>query len=321
MAVTPVTTPVRRPSELVPSLWVVSGAACISASAMFVKLAGANAATSALLRCAIALLVLVPLAGYEARRRGRLERRLVWSGLASGVFLGLDYLMWNVSIFDVGAAIATVLVNVQVIAFPVIARLAGGVPLSRRFLLVSPVMLGGVALASGAFGGTTGVGHPVRGALLGVAAGVAYAVFLYLNRDSGERSPAHTVTPVCLATAAAGVTAAVVGPFTSGIDLRLPAAAWGWLTVLALVGQVLAWLLISVGARRLPPHATGGLLLLQPVLAVGFGVLVLREDPTPPQLLGCAVVVVSVWLANRAPGAGARSAQNDVPPDRAGTLG
>jgi drug/metabolite transporter (DMT)-like permease len=268
---------------------------------MFVKLAGANAGTSAFLRCAIALLVLVPLAAYELRRRGPLDARLVWCGIAAGVFLGLDYLMWTVSIFDVGAAIATVLVNVQVIAFPVLARLCGGVRLSRRFLLVSPVMLAGVALASGAFGGASGVSHPVRGAVLGVAAGVAYAAFLYLNRHSGERSPGHTVTPVCLATAAAGGTAALIGPFTTGIDLTLPAAAWGWLTALALIGQALAWLLISVGARRLPPHATGGLLLLQPVLAVGFGVLVLREDPTPPQLLGCAVVIVSVWLANRAP--------------------
>jgi drug/metabolite transporter (DMT)-like permease len=271
---------------------------------MFVKLAGANAGTSALLRCAIALLVLVPLTGYELRRRGPLDTRLVWCGLAGGAFLGLDYLMWTVSIFDVGAAIATVLVNVQVVAFPVLARLCGGVPLSRRFLLISPVMLAGVALASGALGGTSGMTHPVRGALLGVAAGVAYAAFLYLNRHSGERSPGHTVTPVCLATAAAGATAGVVGPFTTGIDLTLAPAAWGWLAVLALVGQALAWLLISVGARRLPPHATGGLLLLQPVLAVGFGLLVLREEPTPWQLIGCAVVITSVWLANRTPAPG-----------------
>jgi drug/metabolite transporter (DMT)-like permease len=292
-------------SRLTGTLYVLAGAVGISMSGMFVKLAGADPATSVVLRCAIALVVLIPLAGYELRRRGRLETRLVWCGLAAGVFLGADFMMWTSSIFDLGAAIATVLVNVQIIAFPVLARVLRGTPMPRRFVAACPVMLVGVLLASGTLGGHTGGAHPVRGTVFGVLAGLAYAVFLYLSRLCGERSPAHAVTPIALATVGSGLLAGLVGPFTTGIELSQPPAAWGWLIALALVGQVLSWILVGIGSPRLAPNATGALLLLSPVLAVGFGLVVLGEQPTVVQLVGCVVVVAAVWVANRRRGSGA----------------
>lgn len=298
-------TPAGGSARLTGTLCVLAGALGISMSSMFIKLAGADPASSALLRCAIALVVLAPLAGYELRRRGRLEARLVWSGLAAGVYLGADFMMWTSSIFDLGAAIATVLVNVQVIAFPMLARLLRGTPIPRRFMAACPVMLAGVLLAGGALGGHPGAAHPVRGTVLGVLAGLAYAAFLYLNRLSGERSPRHSVTPIALATVGAGGIAGLVGPFTTGIELAQPPAAWGWLVVLALVCQVLSWTLVGIGSPRLAPNATGALLLLAPVLAVGFGLVILGEEPTAVQLVGCVVVVAAVWVASR--GRGPRS--------------
>lgn len=284
-----------------PALFVVGGAACLSASAMFVKLAEVNAGTAAFLRCAIALVVLVPLGLWEKRRRGPLEAPLWGMAALAGVFLGADYVMWSASILDVGAAISTVLINVQVIAFPVLARLFNKTPLGRRFLVASPVMLAGVALAGGVLGHSDQVTAPVIGSVLGVAAGVAYAAYLYLNRFSGERSPQHTVLPVCIATATATITAGVLGEVATGITLSLPAASWGWLIALALLGQVAAWLLISTGAPRLAPNVSATLLLFQPVLAIGFGLAILGETPTGSQLLGCAVVILAVWFANKRP--------------------
>ncbi|WP_211261507.1 DMT family transporter [Pseudonocardia acaciae] len=291
---------------------MLAGAIGISASSMFVKLAGADPASSALLRCLIALVVLLPLAGYELRRRGLMPARMIWCGLAAGAFLGADFMMWTASIFDVGAAIATVLVNVQVVAFPVLARLLDGTPISRRFVAACPVMLVGVLLASGALGGSLSSAHPVRGTLLGIAAGVAYGAFLYLNRLSGERSPGHSVTPIALATVGAAAIAAVVGPFTTGIQLSQPPAAWGWLTALALVGQVASWVLVGIGSPRLAPNKTSALLLLTPVLAVALALVVLREDPTAVQLVGCVVVVAAVWVANRRGAARGRGASGSV---------
>ncbi|MEU6331749.1 DMT family transporter [Streptomyces sp. NPDC047049] len=290
-----------RCSSTAPAGLVICGAACLSASAMFVKLADVTAGTAAFLRCALALGILVPLFFQELRRNGRLARRLQGYAVLAGIFLGIDYVMWTMSILDVGAAVATVLINVQVIAFPLLARLIGGTAMSRRFLCTIPVMLGGITLASGALQRGAAEGSAVRGTLLGVGAGVAYAAYLYLNRVSGERSPVHVVTPVCISTAAAAVTAGVAGLFTTGITLSMSPASWGWVTALALLGQVAAWLLISIGTPRLAPNTSAGLLLLQPVMAMGFGLLILRETPSPCQLAGCLVVIAAVWFSLRTP--------------------
>lgn len=268
---------------------------------MFIKLSGANAATAAFLRCAIALIPLVPLAIREQRRNGPLPRKLQWYAAAGGVFLGADFAMWSASILSVGAAIATVLVNIQVIVFPLLARVIDGSPMTRRFVLATPVLLGAIVLASGTLGSSGQVDDATTGSLLGIGAGIAYAGYLYLNRKAGTASPRHVISIVCIATVAAAVTTGVSGMFTTGITLTLSVESWAWLAALALLGQVAAWLLLSAGSAHLPANTSATLLLLQPVLAVAFGLLLLGENPTSVQLVGCLAVVATVWYANRTP--------------------
>ena len=305
MTTTPVEAPPAPTPTLVPALLVAGGAGCLSVSAMCVKLAHVDAVTTTFLRCGLALLVLVPLAAVELRRNGRLPVRLACLAAGAGLLLGTDYVMWAGSVFAVGAGIASVLVNVQVLAFPVLALVFSAAPISRRFLLVSPLMLGGVAAAGGVLGDWSTPGDPFRGTLLGVAAGVAYAGYLYLNTVSGQRSPAHLITPICLATAAAGGIPGVLGAFgVGGAHLRLTTLSvhsWCWLILLALVGQVIAWPLVAAGSGRLAANVTGPLLLLQPVLAIIVGMVFLHERPSLAQLLGCLVVIVAVWFVNAGP--------------------
>lgn len=287
----------RPPTSAIPVALVIGAALSLSVSATFVKLSGANAGTAAFLRCAIALLALLPLAAYERRRKGPFGRGACWGAAAAGLFLGIDYTMWMASILDVGAGISTVLINVQVVVFPLLCRLFDRSPISRRFAACVPLMLAGLALAGGVVNADAGAPHPIRGALLATAAGVAYSGYLYLNRRSGVRGARHVVAPVAIATAAATGATGVVGAATGGITLALPASAWAWLAGLALLGQVLSWLLLGAATPRLAPGIAASLLLLQPVLAVGFGMLILGESPTAVQLAGCAAVVVAVALA------------------------
>ncbi|MFI7102370.1 DMT family transporter [Streptomyces sp. NPDC050161] len=279
-----------------PVAGVVAGSACISASAVFMKLSGTNAGTAAFLRCALALPVLVPLALRERRRTGRRAVSHLLADLAAGLLLGVDLVFWAASVLHVGAAVATLLLNVQVVVFPLLARLVSKTALPRRFLCTAPLMLGGVALASGAVGQPQPGSDPVAGVAYGIAAGVAYAGYLFLLRLGGGR--AQTVAPVCVSTGAAAVAAAVLGGLWTGIDLAPGWPAWGWLAALALFGQVLAWLLITTALPRLAPHTGAALLLLQPVLALLLG-LAIGERPTATQLAGCAVVIAAVGFNSR----------------------
>jgi drug/metabolite transporter (DMT)-like permease len=324
-----------------PALMVVAGAACTSSSGMFIKLSEVNAGTAAFMRCALALVVLAPMAFAEYRRRGPRPLRLLALDLAAGTLLGLDYVCWVESIDDLGASIATLLLNVQLVVFPLLARFLTGARLSRRFWLTAPVLLTGLALAGGAIGRAEPGSDPLSGLLFGTIAGVAFAGYLFLIRlggeggrsgqggsttqlpsavspeeirstTNGERTAdstrgtgstrgagGHTVTPVCAATSAAAVAAGVLGALWTGVDLNPGWPAWGWLIPMAFLGQVLAWLLINPALPRLAADKGATLLLLQPILALLFGVGFLAERPTPTQYAGCVLVIVAVWRTTR----------------------
>ncbi|NGO72177.1 DMT family transporter [Streptomyces boncukensis] len=280
-----------------PRLLAASGSVCISASAMFVKLSGTNAGTAAFLRCALALLALLPLALAERHRVGPRAPRLHLLDVAAGALLGVDFVFWVASIRDVGSSIATVLLNLQVAVFPLLALAFSGTRPGVRFWRTLPLMLLGVALASGAIGSPEPGSDPLSGVLYGATAGVAFAGYLYLTRLGGGRG--HTAAPVCVSTLAAGVTSGVLGSLWTGIDLAPGWGALGWLAVMALCGQVLALLLIGPALARLEPVTGAALLLLQPVVAIGLGVVFLGERPTLTQYAGCALVLGSVWRTSR----------------------
>ncbi|MFF4955431.1 DMT family transporter [Streptomyces chattanoogensis] len=302
LAARPVDRPAQKPApgragRGSPVASAVAGSACISASAVFMKLSGTNAGTAAFLRCGLALVVLVPLAWREIRRAGARPLRFVLMDAGAGVLLGVDMVFWAASVLTVGASVATVLLNVQVVFFPLLAWLVSGTRPSGRFVFMAPLMLAGVALASGAAGHPQPGSHPVAGVAFGTAAGVAYAGCLFLMRLGGGRG--HTVTPVCVSTAAAAFAAAVTGGLWTGIDLDPGWPAWGWLVTLAFVGQVLAWLLITTALPRLAPKTGAALLLLQPVMAFALGVAI-GERPTLTQTCGCVLVVAAVGYNSRA---------------------
>ncbi|MDL4776375.1 MULTISPECIES: DMT family transporter [Thermomonosporaceae] len=276
-----------------PRILLVAGAACLSVSAIFVSLSGVSAGTAALFRCALALPVLLPLFLWERRRSERGRRH--GADLLAGLLLGADLVLWGASITLVGAGIATVLVNVQVIVLPLLALAAFGERPSRRFVLAVPIMLGGVALAGGLAGAGAGGTDPARGLLYGAGAGVMYAGYLFLTRLAG-RDGGRRFSPVFMSTLTAGAVSVVIGVPWNGVDLTPGWAPFGWLAALAMSGQVCGWLLIGAGLSRVRAETGGTLLLLQPILAVLFGVVLLGERPTPWQIAGCALVVAAVRL-------------------------
>src|SRR5207302_9427191 len=93
----------------------VLGAMAIAFSSILVRLSHASPSTAAIFRCAYAVPVLGLLAWLEDRRFGPRVRRDRLIAVGSGVFFAADLLMWHHSIADVGAGLATVLANVQVV--------------------------------------------------------------------------------------------------------------------------------------------------------------------------------------------------------------
>jgi len=286
-----------------PILLATLGAAFISASAVLVKLADTGPATAAFYRCLFALPVLVTLAALEQRRRGRRPARARRGAVFAGLFLAIDLVLWNHAIADVGAGIATVLGNLQVLFVTATAWTVFHERPGRRFLLALPVVLTGVVLVSGLIGATQAGLHPLAGIVYGLGTSIAYTCFLLILRQSTSSTP-HVAGPLAEATLGAATGALLLGLAFGGLRLDIPLPSLGWLLLLAMTSQTAGWLLITSSLPRLPAAVSSLLLLLQPAASILLAAAVLAERPSALQLAGAVLVCGGVLVATRQAPAG-----------------
>lgn len=279
-----------------PVLVALVGALCIAWSGPLVRLADVPPSTAAFYRCLLALPVLALLATREQRRLGPLPARSRRFAQLGGVFFALDLVIWHHAIEAVGAGLATVLGNLQVLVVAVVAWWLLDERPSTRLLAAVPALLLGVALVSGALGGQTYGDDPRLGVLLGFATSAAYAGFILLLRH-GSGDLRRLAGPLLHATASAAGCTLVLGVALGEVDLAPGLVPLLWLLALALTAQVLGWLLISSSLPRLPAAVTSVLLLAQPVGALAIAALFLGEAPTPVQLAGAALILAGVVVA------------------------
>jgi drug/metabolite transporter (DMT)-like permease len=222
-----------------------------------------------------------------------------WIPFVAGVIFGTNILLYHYAIDAVGAGLSTVLGNLQVVIVAFVAWLVLGERPERRVLVAVPVVLTGVVLISGVLEGGAYGDDPALGAVFGFACSLAYAAFILLMRRANA-GPLRPAGPLLEASAVAALTLAVWGALHGDLDVTPGWEAAGWLLLLALSSQVLAWLLISTALPELPAALGSLLLLVQPVGAVALGVVVLGEHPSLVQVGGVVVVLAGVVVATGA---------------------
>jgi drug/metabolite transporter (DMT)-like permease len=282
-----------------PTLPALAGAVAIAFSAILYRYADVSPSTGAFFRCAYAVPPLLLLAWWEDRRLGpRPWKTRAWAWLA-GAFFAVDLILWHHSIEYVGAGLATVLGNTQIVLVGLVAWLLFRERPSGPLLVAIPVAMGGVVLISGALEDGAYGEDPALGVRFGVLTGIAYTGFLLTLRH-GSSDLRRVAGPLYDATLAAALLTIPPGLLLGELDFWPSASAQGWLIVLALSSQVLGWLLITVSLPRLPAVVTSVLLTLQPVCAVLFAALLLGEDPSPLQLVGVVAILSGLLLASAA---------------------
>jgi drug/metabolite transporter (DMT)-like permease len=268
----------------------------IAFSAILVRKADVAPATAAVFRCAYAVPVLGVLAWFERRRNGARDWRDVKLSIWAGAFFAADLICWHYAIHDVGAGLATVLGNLQVVLVGLVAWLTLGERPETRVIAAVPIALFGIVLISGVVGSGAYGEDPLRGVIFGIATGLTYAGFILILRQSA-RDLRWLVSPLFEATTAAAIFALIAGLVIGDIDLAPSWPAHAWLVVLALSSQVVGWLLISMSLPRLPAALTSVLLTVQPVGSVILGVILLSESPSLLQLAGVACIFSGIIVA------------------------
>jgi drug/metabolite transporter (DMT)-like permease len=280
-----------------PVLAALTGAVAISFSGILYRVAHVSPSTGAVFRCLYALPPLWLLARWENRRYGPRplrQRALAWG---AGLFFAVDLVAWHQGIEEVGAGLATVLGNLQVVLVGLLAWLILRERPSTRSLAAIPVALLGVVLISGAFEQGAYGRNPGLGVAYGILTAIAYSGFLLVLR-AGNADIRRPAGPLFDATLAAGLACVPIGLVIGNLDWTPGWPAQGYLLLLALSSQALGWLLISITLPRLPAALTSVLLTFQPVLSVLFAWAILSESPSGLQLGGVALVLCGLLIVS-----------------------
>jgi drug/metabolite transporter (DMT)-like permease len=268
----------------------------ISFSGIFYRWSGVSPETGVVFRALYGLPFLAAVALVEWRRFGPMSGRAIRLSLLAGAFFSVDLLTWHHAIEYVGAGLATVLGNLQVVVVALAAWLLFGERPRRSVLVALPVMLLGVVLMSGVIGTGAYGANPPLGVAIGLMTAFAYAGYLLtVRRASADHRAAG---PVAFATLSTAVCATAFGWLLGTLDVVPSWPAHAHLLALGFTSQFAGYLLIQFSLPRLPAVLTSVILLVQPVTTVALAGILLGEAPSAEQLAGVALVIGGIAIAS-----------------------
>lgn len=278
-----------------PRIAALIGATCIAFSAIFYRFSGVDAYTATFFRCVYGLPILLVIAREERSRFGPMPwSKVVIAGIA-GVLLASDLIAYHYSINAIGAGLASVLVNLQVVFVVLVAWVLLHERPTVESLLGVPVVLTGVVLISGVLDHAAYGPDPVLGGTLGILAAAFLAGYLLLIRQGG-RDLNVVAGPVAVSTLTAAVFAGGAGIVAKEFNPLPTWPAHFWLMLLGVTSQSTGYLLLSVSLPRLPAALTSLVLVTQGVTALALAAALLGEAPSALQVAGVSLVVVGLMV-------------------------
>jgi drug/metabolite transporter (DMT)-like permease len=142
--------------------------------------------------------------------------------------------------------------------------------------------------------------HLLWGGFLIFMSGVAWAVYVVLAKPLIQTYGAYSISAISIALATLPML------LMTSAETLATARAMGWvdwanmfyLTVIAAVIATITW---NYGASRLPSAAGGAFLYLIPVIAVIAGAVILHEPVSASALIGGALILLGVAIAQIGP--------------------
>lgn len=277
-----------------PYLALVAGVLCIAWSAIFVRWTEIPGTASALYRMLIPTLILLPTWFFD-RRASRVSPKALAIIVVGGLFFALDLAFYNSGILRTTAANATLLGNNT----PVFVGIFGWL-----FFRSRPPLAFWLGLLLAASGSLVIVRADLArhlqfgtGDVMALAAGAFFAVYLIAT----EKVRAHTGTIAFLRLAAISTTGfLLVFCAIARVPLHVPSKrAWLALLGLGLITQLGGYFALTYALGHLPATITSVTLLAQVPLTAALAAWMLGEPLSSAQIIGGAVVLLGVGLANR----------------------
>ncbi len=217
----------------------------------------------------------------------------IWALLA-GVGVAGNFTFYFVSIQASSIAIAVTLMYTAPIFVLLISFVLGMEKSSWLKWGSIAGVLAGIVLLTGAYNmGSLTVN--ALGAAAGLAAGLSYALFIF-----GFKNASSLGKPQATLTIAFFIFCIILFLFA---DINEAAAVLtsndiGWFLLLGIVGAGISFILYVIGIRLTTPSKASMVAMVEPVTASLFGVLLLGDHLTLIQLVGMALILVTVTVVS-----------------------
>ncbi len=248
-------------------------------------------------RGAIGLLCVLLWLALRPGRSGLAHRRLwAWSALA-GVGVAGNFAFYFVSIGQGSVAVAaTLMYCAPVFVYLVSFALRLERPTVLKFAAITVVMLG-IGLLTQIYD-IEASGVTPLGVTAGLLAGLSYAIFIFGFKYAAPHGSPQAILVIAF-TVLAILLIGVILIRPGDVDQTMAIAAlntpdWPLFAALGVLGAGLSFVLYIIGLNHTAPAVASIVAMVEPVTASLFGVVVLQESLGIPQMIGMALILVTV---------------------------
>ncbi len=276
-----------------PYIPILIGVISVSLSAIFVKLANAEAGVIAFYRMLFSVLIMAPLffLKYTKELKQLLRRDWIFSSIA-GIFLAFHFILWFESLNYTSVASSTVLVTLQ----PLFA-FVGTYFFFKEKITLKTIFAGATAIVGSvliSWGDFKLSGNAFYGDLLALIACLLITAYLLFGQDVRKRLSLITYTMIVYVVSTITLFLYVLikgesfGPYST-MD-------WLWFILLAIVPNLFGHTLFNWSIKYVSTNVVSVAILFEPIGAAILAFLIFKEYLIATQIIGGLIVIIGILL-------------------------
>jgi len=276
-----------------PYIPILIGVISVSLSAIFVKLANAEAGIIAFYRMLFSVLIMAPLFfwKYTKELQQLSKRDWLFSSIA-GIFLAFHFILWFESLNYTSVASSTVLVTLQ----PLFA-FVGTYFFFKEKITIKTIFAGAIAIIGSvliSWGDFKLSGAAFYGDILALIACALVTAYLLFGQDVRKRLSLVTYTMLVYVVSTITLFVYVLikgesfGPY--------PTMDWVWFILLAIVPNLFGHTLFNWAIKYVSTNVVSIAILFEPIGAAILALLIFKEYLIITQLIGGLIVIMGILL-------------------------
>lgn len=276
-----------------PYIPIFIGVISVSLSAIFVKLANAEAGVIAFYRMLFSVLIMAPLFFWKYTNEIKELRIRDWLfSSVAGIFLAFHFILWFESLNYTSVASSTVLVTLQ----PLFA-FVGTYFFFKENITLKTILAGVIAIVGSiliSWGDFKLSGTAFYGDMLALVACALVTAYFLFGQDVRKRLSLVTYTMVVYAVSTITLFIYVLikgesfGPY--------PTMDWIWFILLAIVPNLLGHTLFNWSIKYVSTNVVSIAILFEPIGAAILALLIFKEYLIATQIIGGFIVIVGILL-------------------------